>query len=428
MFRNQRLQTPQGMSRRHFMSHLATSSAMALPATWFLGHLQANAAQISKNRKACILVWLSGGPPTIDMWDLKPGANTGGEFRPVSTKGDLQISELLPLTAQQMDSLSVVRSMSTREADHMRGRYYMHTTYVPNPTVVHPTFGSVASYELGPQRKDLEIPAFISIGGGSMGPGFLGMAHAPFVVESNGNIRNADMESMDAGRLHQRLQMLSVVEDTFIKSGRGELPRAHKEIYGKAVNLMTSSQMRAFRTDEESQQTRDLYGATPFGNSLLMARRLAEIGVPFIEVQFPGGWDLHQDVFNTLRNQRMPMLDSGLAGLTADLKQRGMLDDTVIVVMGEFGRTPRINQNVGRDHWARSWSVCIGGGGLRGGIAVGKTNEDGTQIEGKSYLPGDLWATVGHALRIPLSTVHTSKRGRPMKIANGGTPIEELIT
>ena len=422
------LRTPQGMTRRHFMSHLAASSAMALPAAHFLSNLRANAAQVSKNRKACILVWLQGGAPTIDMWDLKPGAKTGGEFSPISTKGDLQISEHLPKTAQMMDSLSVVRSMSTREADHTRGRYYMHTAYVPNPTVVHPTFGSVVSYELGSQRQDLEIPAFISIGGGSMGPGFLGMANAPFVVDQNGQIRNADMNDVDKNRLGKRLQMLSVVEDSFIKSNRGEMPQAHKEIYGKAVNLMTSKQMAAFQADQESQETRDLYGGTPFGNSLIMARRLITTGVPFVEVQFPGSWDLHQDVFNTLRDQRLPMLDSGLAGLTADLKDRGMLDDTVIICMGEFGRTPRINQNVGRDHWARSWSVAVGGGGLNGGVAVGKTSDDGMMIEGKSYLPGDLWATVSHALRIPLSTVHTSKRGRPMKLANGGTPIEELIS
>lgn len=421
------LRTPSGMTRRHFMNHLATSSAMALPAAYFVQHLQANAAEVAKHRKACILIWLSGGPPTIDMWDLKPGTKTGGEFKAISTKGDLQISEYLPKTALQMDSLSVVRSMSTREADHMRGSYYMRTAYVPNPTVVHPTFGSVVSYELGGQRKDLEIPAFIAIGGGSMGPGFLGMANAPFVVEANGQIRNANMDSGDTERLGKRLQMLSVVEDGFISSKRGDMPLAHKEIYGKAVHLMTSEQMRAFQVTEESQEMRTLYGDTPFGGSLIMARRLVQTGVPFVEVQFPGSWDLHQDVFNTLSTQRLPMLDSGLAGLTADLKQQGMLDDTVIIVMGEFGRTPRINQNVGRDHWARSWSVCIGGGGLNGGLAVGKTNEDGTVIEGKSYLPGDLWATVCHALRIPLSTVHTSKRGRPMKLANGGTPIEELI-
>jgi uncharacterized protein (DUF1501 family) len=221
--------------------------------------------------------------------------------------------------------------------------------------------------------------------------------------------------------------MLSVVEDTFIKSDRGEMPVAHKDVYGKAVNLMTSSQMRAFRTDEETAETRTLYGDSPFGNSLIMARRLVSIGVPFVEVQFPMSWDLHQNVFSSLRDQMLPVLDKGLAGLTRDLRDRGMLEDTVVLVLGEFGRTPRINANVGRDHWARSWSVCLGGGGLRGGVAVGATNEDGTSVVGPSYLPGDLWATVAQALGIPLSIVHTSKRGRPMKIANGGTPIAELV-
>ncbi len=158
-----------------------------------------------------------------------------------------------------------------------------------------------------------------------------------------------------------------------------------------------------------------------------MARRLVETGVPFVEVRFPGGWDLHNDVFNTLKNQRLPMLDTGIAGLVRDLKSRGMLQDTTIICMAEFGRTPRINQNVGRDHWAASWSTLIGGGGLKGGLAIGETNEDGDRIVSESYQPGDLWATIAHALRIPLDTVHTSKRGRPMKLANGGQPIKGLI-
>ncbi|MGD9856478.1 MAG: DUF1501 domain-containing protein [Planctomycetaceae bacterium] len=416
------------MSRRHFLSHLATSAAMALPAMQFLSHLRLHAAEVSKSRKACILVWLQGGPPTIDMWDLKPGSKTGGEFQPIATAGDLRICEHLPETAQVMDRLSIVRSMSTREADHMRGRYYMHTAFVPNPTVVHPTFGSVVSYELGPQRPELEIPAFVSIGGSSFGPGFLGMTHAPFVVESNGQIRNAEPAGMDERRLRQRLEMLNVVEDSFIKSDRGEMPVAHRDVYSKAVHLMTSPQMQAFRVNEETRQTRELYGASEFGNSLIMARRLVSIGVPFVEVQFPVDWDLHQYVFSGLKTQRLPLLDKGLSGLTRDLTERGMLDDTVIVCMGEFGRTPRINQDVGRDHWARCWSVCLGGGGLRSGIAVGETNADGTEVVGKSFLPGDLWATVAHALGIPLDTVHKSKRGRPMKLVDGGTPIAELIS
>lgn len=416
------------MSRRHFLSHLATGSATALGASHFLEHLQAHAADVQKNRKACILVWLGGGAPTIDMWDLKPESKNGGEFKPISTAGDLQISEHLPKIAQQMGSLSVVRSMSTREADHERGTYYLHTAYVPNPTVVHPTFGSVVSYELAKTRPELEIPAFISIGGGSMSPGFLGMTHAPFVVDAQGRIQNAEMAGMDQQRLGQRLEILGTIEESFIQSKRGDVGQAHRDVYKKAVNLMTSQQMEAFQVNREGAEVREAYGSTPFGNSLIMARRLVEQGVPFVEVRNPNGWDLHQGVFTALRQTNLPMLDSAIAGLVADLKDRGMFEDTVVVCMGEFGRTPRINANVGRDHWAASWSVLIGGGGLQGGQAIGATDKDGLTITSESYLPGDLWATVAHALNIPLSTVHTSTRGRPMKIANGGNPIKPLLT
>jgi uncharacterized protein (DUF1501 family) len=264
------------------------------------------------------------------------------------------------------------------------------------------------------------------------------MSHAPFLVDSSGRIRNADMGDLPAARLDQRLSMLGVVEDNFIKSQRGEYPQAHKDIYQKAINLMKSPQMEAFKVDQEKPEVIAAYTGAPaqggmmgnggqFGRSLLMARRLVEAGVPFIEVDF-GGWDLHQNVFATLKDQRLPQLDAGIAALTADLKARGMLNDVVLVWMGEFARTPRINQDVGRDHWAASWSVMVGGGGLNGGIAVGETDKDGTSVaSGKAYLPGDIWATVARQLGVPLDTVHTSKRGRPMKIANGGAPIQELI-
>ena len=418
------LETPFGMNRRHFMGHMAASAA-TIPTLQFISHLQAHAAEVQKKQKACILMWMGGGPPTIDIWDLKPGSKNGGEFEPIDTAGDLQISEHMPKTAMQMDNLSVVRAMSTREADHGRGRYYMHTGFVPNPTVVHPTFGSVVSHELGSKRKELEIPAFVSVNAPSGSPGFMGTRNAPFVVGSDGQIRNADMGEAK-GRLNQRLAMLDVIETSFINSKRGSSPKSHQEIYQKAVNLMTSAQMASFKVDEETPEMIEKYGANNFGRGLLMARRLVETGVPFIEVGM-GGWDLHGNVFNTLRDQRLPQLDQGIAALTEDLKDRGMIDDVVLVWMGEFARTPRINQNVGRDHWARSWSVMIGGGGLKNGQAVGATDRDGVNVVGKSYLPGDIWATVSHALGVPVTTVHTSKRGRPMKIANGGTPIKELI-
>ncbi len=425
-----------GMNRRHFMQHMATA-ASTIPAMNFLSHVQANASALKSSQKSCILMWMGGGPPTIDIWDLKPGSKNGGELKPIDTAAPgVQISECLPETAKVFNDLSIVRSMSTREADHGRGRYYMQTSYVPNPTVVHPTFGSVVSYEIGRKRTALEIPAFVSIDGGAGQAGFLGMSHAPFVVDNTGRIRNAPSEE-NKQRLPARLTMLDEIEKNFMSSRRGELPEAHKDVYKNAVNLMTSRQMAAFSVDRseaslglesEPDQLKEAYGRNPFGQGLLMARRLVQSGVPFVEVNM-GGWDLHQGVFDTLRNNRLPQLDKGISALVADLKMRGMLDDTVIVWMGEFGRTPRINQNVGRDHWAACWSVMMGGGGLKNGQAIGATDADGLQIAdgSKSYLPGDIWATVAYAMGIPVNTVHTSKRGRPMKLANGGTPIQELI-
>ncbi len=425
-----------GMNRRHFMQHMATAAA-TVPAINFLSHVQANADVVKAKQKACILMWMGGGPPTIDIWDLKPESKNGGEFKPIDTAASgVQISEHMPETAKMFQDLSIVRSMSTREADHGRGRYYMQTSYVPNPTVVHPTFGSVVSYELGRNRKALEIPAFVSVDGGAGQAGFLGMTYAPFSVDNTGRIRNSPSEE-GQNRLKGRLTMLEEIETSFMASRRGELPKAHKDIYANAVNLMTSKQMAAFDPTKadptlglevESEATKEAYGKNGFGQGLLMARRLVQVGVPFVEVNL-GGWDLHNDVFNTLKNQRLPVLDKGIAAITADLKQRGMLDNTVLVWMGEFGRTPRINQDVGRDHWAASWSVMMGGGGLKNGQAVGATDKDGLQIAdgSKAYLPGDIWATVAMAMGIPVNTVHTSKRGRPMKLANGGTPIQELI-
>ena len=410
-------------------------SSLAVPGLEFLTHLEAHAGQVRKKQKACILLWMSGGPPSIDMWDLKPGSKNAGEFNPISTTGDLQITEHLPQTAKMMKHLSVVRSMSTREADHARGRYYLHTGHVPNIGIVHPTFGSVVSLELGMKRKELEIPAFVSIGGPSEGPGFVGMKHASYQVDSSGELADAAMrENLGDERLDRRRNMLDAIENDFINSGRGQLPRDHKDIYKKAMNLMTSRQMQAFRISEETPETVALYcgfgtaqNRNPFSMGCLMARRLVEAGVPFVEVVSPpGSWDLHARGFTTLRDFYLPVLDQTIAGLTTDLAQRGMLDDTTIVCMGEFGRTPRINQDAGRDHWATTWSVLIGGGGLRGGIAVGATDKDGMSCVGQSYLPGDIWATVAKALGIPRDTVHTARNGRPIKIANGGTAIKEL--
>ncbi len=420
------LRTPNGMNRRHFMRHLAGASALAGSAFAMGQTLKANANTLVKNRKAAILLWMGGGPSTMDIWDLKPGTSTGGPFKPISTAGDVQICEHMPMMAQNMDKLSIVRSMSTREADHMRGRYYMHTGYVPNPNVKHPSYGSVIAHELADTRPDLEIPPFVSVGGNSEGPGFLGMSWAPFSVNSNGQVRNLDM-GIEPDRLTQRMMALKMMETGFIDDNRGIAASEHAKVLGKTFSLMTSEQMKAFKVMQEPEEVQDRYGRTNFGRGCLMARRLVESGVPFVEVSL-GGWDNHQNIFPTLADNKLPELDKGMSALMEDLAAREMLDDVAVIWMGEFSRTPRINGNTGRDHWARSWSAVVGGAGMNSGIAVGQTNEDGTRVEGTAYSSEDLMATVCRSLGISLETTFTSQSGRPMKIANGGKVIKELFS
>jgi len=417
--------TPSGMTRRHFMSHLAGASALTVPALT-LGHsLRTHAAELKKNHKSAILLWMSGGPSTMDIWDLKPGAPTGGPFKQISTAGDVQICEHMSMTAKVMDKLAIVRSMSTQEADHNRGRYYMHTGYKPVLNIEHPSYGAVMAHELVDQRTDLQIPPFVSVGGGSVGPGFLGMAWAPFVVNSNGQVRNLDM-GIDDSRLIQRMQALRLIETNFISQNRGSAAEEHAKVLDKTLNLMTSAQMDAFKVNKEPKEVSDRYGTDGFARGCLMARRLVEAGVPFVEVDY-GGWDNHANIFTTLQNTKLPVIDKAISALVEDLNQRGLLQDTAIIWMGEFSRTPRINGNTGRDHWARSWSVVLGGAGMKGGIAVGKTNDDGTTVETEPYTSQDVMATVCKALGISLETTFTSKSGRPMKIANGGKVIKELF-
>jgi len=299
------LDVPFGMNRRHFLSHLAGAATLAAPATAFTNSILAQATDMRKRHKAAIMLWMGGGPSSIDIWDLKPGAPTGGPFKQIATSADgVAICEHMPLMAKQMHHMAIVRSMSTREADHMRGRYYMHTGYVPNPNIEHPSYGSVLAHELIDQVPQLEIPPFVSVGSGSVGPGFLGMTWAPFVVDSNGNVRNLDM-GIDPDRLSQRLKMLATVEKKFIGERRGGSAEDHMKVLDKTVKLMTSEQMKAFKVAQESAEAREKYGNTGFGRGCLMARRLVEAGVPFVEVDL-GGWDNHAGIFNTLSTRSCP--------------------------------------------------------------------------------------------------------------------------
>jgi hypothetical protein len=416
-----------GLTRRHFLQHAAGSAVWAGPASMLAGSLMANAPDLRRRHKAAIVLWMGGGPSTMDIWDLKPGAPTGGPFKQISTSADgIAICEHMPLMAQQMHHMSIVRSMSTREADHMRGRYYLHTGYVPSPSVEHPSYGAVVAHELASQVPELDLPPFVSIGGGSVGPGFLGMAWAPFVVDSNGTLRDLDM-GIDPERFGQRLEMLAAIENRFIAERRGGPAEEHAKVVGKTVKLMSSPQLDAFKVAKEPKEVQERYGNSGFGRGCLMARRLVEAGVPFVEVDL-GGWDNHADIFPTLSDRKLPELDRAMSALVADLADRGILDDTAIVWMGEFGRTPTINGNGGRDHWARSWSVVVGGAGFKRGVVVGETSSDGKEVVSDPYAAQDLMASVLESLGISLETTFKARNGRPMKIANGGKPIKELFS
>jgi len=435
------------MNRRHFMQHMAGASAMMLPAAKFMQGIRAAESKLKKENKSLIIFWMGGGPSHMDLWDLKPGEQTGGEFKPIKTTASgVEISEVLPTVASQFKHLIAVRSLVTNEGSHERGTVLMNTGRQPNPVVQYPAIGSVLSNQITP--KELPLPGFIGIGGTAqrIGPGFLGMNSAPFTVQNAGqppeNIKapsslGNEMESNE--RLRRRQRLFYSVEDSFAENGfphlkkpedreaAGSSAQAHTAIYKKAFDLTVSPLRSVFEISKESTSVIDAYGGrmNQFGMGCLLARKLAEQGVSCIEIDL-GGWDNHQNIFNTIRTGNGPRLDKGMGNLVKDLVERGMWKNTVVMWMGEFGRTPRINQNGGRDHWARCWSVVIGGGALKGGQAYGSTSKDGLDVKDKPCSIGDLFATVYKGLGLDPTTQVRDNLGRPLAIADG-KPLEGLL-
>ena len=429
------------MNRRHFLKHVAGYSLLAVPGLEFLRTITANAQTLRRNNKSVIILWMGGGPATIDIWDLKPGRATGGEFRPINTSAPgVQITEHMPVTAQQMHHLAIIRSLTTTEGDHNRGRQLMHTSYTPNPAFAYPSLGSILALQ-GPRQpgyESISLPAYIAIGGAADGPGFLGMNYAPFTVQNPGtpppNIRppsgigGNDTEQME--RIHRRQRLFYELEDNFRLSRAPHLgteqerarfadaSKAHSEIYQKGFSLVASREGRVFDLRGEPRRLQEEYGNNNFGRGCLLARRLIEAGVSAVEVDL-GGWDTHNANFNALSTRLLPTLDKAMGTLVRDLVDKGLWQNTVLVWMGEFGRTPRINQNNGRDHWSRCWSVVVGGGRIRGGQAYGATDQDGLDIANNPVVVGDLFATVYQALGIDPTTQVRDPIGRPFAIASG---------
>ncbi len=436
-----------GMNRRHFLKHVAGASALAVPGLQFLQGLRAAQTKLKKENKSLVILWMGGGPSHMDLWDLKPGTTNGGEFKPIKTAASgVEISEILPNTAKVFNNLSIIRSLVTSEGSHDRGTTLMNTGRQPNPVVQYPAMGSVASSLLTP--KDLALPGFIGVGGTAqrVGPGFLGMMYAPFTVQNAGqppaNIAPPSaLGSRDDAmeRLHRRQRLFYAVEDNFSESAfphlkkaadreaAGSPAQAHWSVYKKAFDLTVSPLRTIFEVNKEPRNVIDAYGGARngFGMGCLLARKLVEQGVTCVEVDL-GGWDNHGNIFPTLKNQRGPSLDQGMSALVADLVKRGLWKNTVVLWMGEFGRTPRINQNAGRDHWARCWSVVLGGGAIKGGQVYGATSKDGTDVADSPCSVGDLFATVYKGLGLDPGTKVRDNLGRPLEIADG-KPLKGLV-
>ncbi len=432
------------LDRRHFLRAGAVSTTVSM--SGWLGKLAAASEDEPKPKRACILLWMNGGPSTIDMWDLKPGHDNGGPYKEIQTSAPgLRIGEHLPKLAEFGDRLAILRGMSTKEGDHARGTYLMRTGQLPSASgIQYPSIGGLVSKELGDMRA--ELPNFVSIAPQrffaleAYGPGFLGPQYAPLVVAENQRLQNgnadldaalkvADLErpkAIDEATAAARLDLLRDMHDEFAASRPGLMAKSHAAAYDRAVRLMQSSGGKVFDLTEEKDATRDKYGRNLFGQGCLLARRLVERGVPFVEVNL-SNWDTHGNNFDLVKNL-CGTLDNAWAALMGDLKERGLLDTTTIVWMGEFGRTPKINQQKGRDHFPNAWSTVIAGGGVKGGQAIGKTSADGTTVEERPTPTRDLLATVCKVLGLDPEKTNMSNVSRPIPLVDRGyEAISEVI-
>jgi Protein of unknown function (DUF1501) len=397
---------------------------------------------------------MNGGPSQMDTFDLKPGHTNGGPFKEIQTSAPgLKISEHLPKIAKFGDKMAVIRSMTTKEADHGRASFLMRTGYNPTGPIQYPPIGSLISKELG--KEDSALPNCVSIAPyrffnpAAWGSGFLGPKYAPLVVgdtsqfffNPRGNrdytaaLKVQDIDpptDVDKAHANVRLQLLKEMEEEFSKRTPGVSTNSHKTAYERAVKLMKTDARKAFDIEDEKDKVRDAYGRNLFGQGCLLARRLVERGVPFVEVTLGGinnqvfGWDTHSDNFNQVR-QLSQVLDPAWGALMKDLKERGLLDSTLIVWMGEFGRTPRINPGRGRDHWPNTWSTVLAGGGVKGGQAYGATDKAGAAIAKSPVTVPDFMATVCKVLGIDPEKQNNSNVGRPIRIVDKpGKPIQEI--
>lgn len=405
--------------------------------------LRANAANASgstataKRQPSCILLWMGGGPSQVDTFDPKPEApqEIRGTFKAIPTNvSGIQLSEHLPKLAKQMDKFSILRSVTSPDGNHETATHYLLTGYPFNPSIEFPGYGSVIAREKGFQNA---MPPYAMFGGMPNmhgGGGYMGAVYNPFIINGDPNSANFSVQDValpngvDVARMDRR-HMLRDALDNWQKNKETASKGAQTmdEFYERAYNLVTSPiAKKAFDLKEEPAKLRDEYGHNNFGQSCLLARRLVEAGVRCVSINY-NGWDTHTDNFNALEKNLLPPLDGGYSALLNDLKQRGLLDTTLVVWMGEFGRTPRINSSAGRDHWPGAISVCMGGGGVKTGMVVGSSNAIGEYPKDRPIRVEDVAATIYQVMGVNNEKEFMTPQERPVKINYDGTPIPELL-
>jgi uncharacterized protein (DUF1501 family) len=418
-------------SRRELLSLVARGVSTAALAPSLVSLLARDALAQSAGRKLAnkrlVLLWLEGGPSQLETWDPKPGTAVGGPTKGLATgvNGWL-LSDNLPNLARRAGDLAVVRTMTSKEGNHSRARALVHCGYSPNPTVAFPSLGSIVAHEVGDLEG--ELPAFVQVHGAPISGGYLGIESSPFVVnDPTGKIENLSYANdVTEKRLDHREDMVDVLDAEFAKRGGESAVAANRSERKRARRLMDSKLLKAFDLDEEKESVRAAYGMGKFGQGVLLARRLLERGVSAVEVVL-SGWDTHQDNFNRTK-KLCDELDPAFATLIDDLKRRSLLKDTLIVCMGEFGRTPDIAPGDGRNHWPGNWCVALAGAGIKGGTAVGETDELGKKIASRPVAVADLFTTFAHVLKIEGDkTFHAGRR--PIQLVDpNGKVVPELLT
>jgi hypothetical protein len=399
----------------------------------------AQAATGKAKDTSVILIWKGGGPSHIDMWDLKPQAPAEfkGEFAPIPTNvPGIDISEHLPLSARQMDKFSILRSVTHPDAGHESASHYLLTGYKPTndiPANEVPSYGSITAKERGPNRPGL--PAYIAVPRApkSTAAAYLGVAYNPFAIgadpaDQKFSVKNLTLPNgISMNRLENRRGLLSAIDTMRRDTDKTGLMDGLDAFTRKAFEMVTSpAAQKAFDISQEDEKLRDLYGRNTMGQSMLLARRLVESGVTFVTVD-AGGWDTHANNFEALKKQKLPMFDQAWAGMMQDMAARGLFEKTLVLVWGEFGRTPRINGNAGRDHWPGAMSVVMAGGGLKSGLAIGETDAKAEYPKDRPLTPEDVLSTMYHVLGIDQSIDYVNEAERPVKILNTGSPISELV-